>query len=41
MSFPGDHLIENHQNVRGYGAQDYTVRQAYEDGKFIFSTCAY
>ncbi|CAB3261041.1 unnamed protein product [Arctia plantaginis] len=32
MDFGGDNLRENHQNVRSYGTQDYTVRKAYEDG---------
>lgn len=32
MAFPGDSLIENQRSVGDYGAQHYTVRQAYEDG---------
>ena len=35
MSFPGDNLMGGYEPVRGRDDQSLTVRQAYDEGKFL------
>lgn len=37
MSFPGDNIMENYENVRSYSTRGSTVRQAYDEGKIVFN----